>query len=101
MFGLVRVELRLVTGVPALAEAGCGQVPVRADLAGHLAQVAAQADITVAAGQIGRVLRITELKESAAMTVSGASTSREYEQGVTGLGGRPVSALLTGLTPRL
>jgi hypothetical protein len=36
---------------------------------------------------IGRVLRITEVKESAAMTVPGASTGREYEEGVTGLSG--------------
>jgi hypothetical protein len=34
------------------------------------------------------------------MTVSGASNGRDYEQRVTGPGRRPVSALLTGLTPR-
>jgi hypothetical protein len=36
------VERREVAGVPCLAEAGCAQVPVRADLAGHGAQVTAE-----------------------------------------------------------
>src|SRR6478736_7707881 len=39
---LVRVVHRVVAGLPVLAEAGRVQVPVRADLAGHLAKVAAK-----------------------------------------------------------
>ena len=57
------------------------------------------AGITVPAGPISCVLRITQLKQSAAMTVPGASTGREYEQGVTGR--RPVGVIVTGLTARL
>ena len=39
---LVGVVQRVVAGFPGRAQAGRGQVPVRADLAGHLAQIAAQ-----------------------------------------------------------
>src|SRR6476646_2518932 len=39
---LVRVVHRVVAGLPVLAEAGRAQVRVRADLAGHLAKVAAK-----------------------------------------------------------
>src|SRR5215468_10323610 len=38
----IRVVHRVVARVPGLPEAGCGQVPVRADLAGHLAEVVAE-----------------------------------------------------------
>jgi len=32
----------MVVGFPVLAQAGHGQIPVRADLADHLAQIAAE-----------------------------------------------------------
>src|SRR5215472_5175139 len=42
LFLFVGEELRVVARRPRLAQAGSGQLPVRADLPGHLAQVAAQ-----------------------------------------------------------
>src|SRR5271166_1896723 len=38
----IRVMLRMILGIPRVTQPGCGQIPVRPDFAGHLAQIAAQ-----------------------------------------------------------